>query len=336
MEKIKKTITIGKTVYSVTEEQIPLERLKFYSDNPRVYSVVNTEDGEKTQAEIEQLMTSLERTKSLKSSIESNGGLLEPIIVRGGSYEVLEGNTRLAAYRILLKTNPNDERWKRIRSLVLPADISDEAVFCLLGQYHIVGKQPWDPFEQASYLYRRINDTKLPVESIAKELGLQKGKVKQMIGVIEFMKKQGDDKKANYSYYDEYLKSSSIKKYRESKPELDTAFADEVISGKINDAQSVRKLGKIASAGGKEATKTIDKIAKKEMTIEEGYNHMEECGKVGSVVEKLQKFRDWIVDSAVKKQFENLDDSAKNQADFFLKKISKTINDLLIETLKTK
>ncbi len=94
-----------------------------------------------------------EHVKELKESIKSNGGLIDPIIVRDGDFVVLEGNSRLAAYRILYKTDPI--KWAKIKVTLLPKDIPESAVFTLLGQYHIVGKDPWDPYEQAGYLYRR-------------------------------------------------------------------------------------------------------------------------------------------------------------------------------------
>ena len=84
------------------------------------------------------------------------GGLLEPIIVRRNV--VLEGNSRLAAYRMLAEKDPI--KWADIRCNVLPDDTSDDVVFSLLGTLHIIGKTPWSPFEQAGYLYRRTQTSR--------------------------------------------------------------------------------------------------------------------------------------------------------------------------------
>jgi ParB-like chromosome segregation protein Spo0J len=59
-----------------------------------------------TQEEIQQQLSELEHVKELREDIKRNGGLLEPLIVREGSLEVLEGNRRLAAYRQLAAKEP--------------------------------------------------------------------------------------------------------------------------------------------------------------------------------------------------------------------------------------
>jgi hypothetical protein len=81
-----------------------------------------------------------------------NGGLLEPLIVRGGSLEVLEGNSLLAAYRQLAAKEPI--KWAMVKCTVLPADVDDSLVFALLGQFHIKGKKDWAPYEQC--MVRRV------------------------------------------------------------------------------------------------------------------------------------------------------------------------------------
>lgn len=47
---------------------------------------------------------------------------------------VLEGNSRLAAYRILAKNDPL--KWSRVLVQILPEDISDSDIFTLLGTFH--------------------------------------------------------------------------------------------------------------------------------------------------------------------------------------------------------
>ena len=74
------------------------------------------------------------------------------------------------------------------------------------------GVKDWDPYEQAGHLYRWRKSSKLPITSMAKQLGLSKGTVENMINVYTFMKKHDDLNKSNWSYYEEYLKNSGIKK----------------------------------------------------------------------------------------------------------------------------
>lgn len=181
-----KTLTIGKQDIAVQELEIEQSKLRFYPDNPRVYSVLQVSDESKPeQAKIQELMCSMEHVKQLKESIKSNGGLIDPVIVRDGDFVVLEGNSRLAAYRLLANIDPI--QWGMIKCILLPSDIDDSLIFQLLGQYHIIGRKDWSPFEQAGYLYRRRKESKMPIEQMAADLGMTKGVAQKYIEVYQFM-----------------------------------------------------------------------------------------------------------------------------------------------------
>jgi hypothetical protein len=127
--------------------------LRFYPENPRVYSIVSPDEGKPTQEEIERALKGMDHVKQLVQSIKANGGLTDHLLVRDGDFVVLEGNSRLAAYRILFEREPR--QWAQIKCKLLPKDIAEEDVFALLGEYHIIGRKDWAPYEQAGYLYRR-------------------------------------------------------------------------------------------------------------------------------------------------------------------------------------
>ena len=48
----------------------------------------------------------MDHVKGLVHSIRTHGGLIDPVLVRDTDYVVLEGNSRLAAYRLLAKIGP--------------------------------------------------------------------------------------------------------------------------------------------------------------------------------------------------------------------------------------
>ena len=81
-------------------------RVAVLPDNPRVYSIVRAAEQEPTQAEIERRLSLMDHVKQLVQSIRANGGLTDPLIVRDGNHVVLEGNSRLAAYRLLARNDP--------------------------------------------------------------------------------------------------------------------------------------------------------------------------------------------------------------------------------------
>lgn len=313
---------IGKEEFVVQHTDLPQERLIFYPENPRVYSILNISGSEPTQDEIEEHMCNSEHVKELKSAIESNGGLIEPVIVRGGDNVVLEGNSRLAAYRILAEKDPI--KWGKIRCIVLPSDISEKAVFSLLGQRHLNGQKEWEPFEQATYLYRRHLQTKIPIQSMAEELGLSKAKAQSMIDVVEFMIKHDDNDKRHWSHYWEYLKNREVKKYRDTNPDLDTTIATAVKGGGIKDAKDMRKLAEIAKVGDKQSKRIMQNISTGSVSIYDGHEQMLESGKLENIVKKLKSFRDYISDESFEKQLKSSEDTY-NQSKFEIDKIMKRL-----------
>ena len=184
-ENMKDFIMIGKQKIMVINTELNQADLRFYPENPRVYSALNSDGTAPSQEDIEEHMKRLDHVRELRDDIEANGGLMEEIIVRDGDFVVLEGNSRLAAYRLLCETQP--VKWGKIKCKVLPNNIDEELIFRLIGQYHIKGKKPWDAYEQASYLYRRTVHSKIPVEVIAEELNIQKATAVNMIAAVKMM-----------------------------------------------------------------------------------------------------------------------------------------------------
>lgn len=320
-------LMIGKKEYDVFEEEMLQSELKFYPENPRVYSILNVAQGIPEQDEIEETMTGMEHVKQLKLSIEANGGLIDPLIVKAGDNIVLEGNSRLAAYRLLARKDPT--KWGKVRCKILPQDISESAIFTLLGQYHIIGKKDWTKFEQAGYLYRRINMSKVPIEYMAQELGITIGTVKNYINVYSFMAENKDLKQSHWSYYEEYLKSQAIKKYRETLPELDKTIVEQIKKGEIAQAVDIRnKLGKVAKVKGKPANRIMGQISEGKLDLYEGFERIEKSGRTGNAYSILSKFREKINESGFSNKLMNED---RDKIKFELKKIQKAIDKYMSE-----
>lgn len=316
---------IGKREYEVKNCELKQSELLFYVDNPRVYSSLrNFTDTIPTQEEIERHMCSLEHVKQLRLSIKENGGLIDPIIVRGGDIVVLEGNSRLAAYRLLCRTDPI--RWGKIKCSVLPADIDDAAIFTLLGQYHIVGRKDWSPYEQAGYLYRRRKDTKIPVSDIARELGIVESLAKNYIRVFEYMIEVNDLAQDRWSYYEEFLKNRSIQKAIEAKPEVETFVIEQIKSEKLSTAADVRKIGKIASVKTKKAKKLFEELISGDSTVGETFLKLQESGSFDSVYTKLVSFRDYIIDPSLDRKI--LSSAKKADILFVIKKINSRLKEI--------
>lgn len=307
--------------FEVEEKELLVSQLKFSPDNPRVYSVLNDAGDDPSQGDIERHMCRLEHVKQLKESIRANGGVLEPIIVKGNI--VLEGNSRLAAYR-LLNREVNSLQWKKIQCLILPDDTDDKYIFTLLGEYHIVGRKDWDPYEQAYYLYRRFKAENESVDFMARELGRSKQEVKKMIDVISFMKKYDDADKSHWSYYEEYIKSNSLKPFRRISECLNDTMAEAIKGNKIKRAEDIRLLGNIARVNDKESDKLIQKFASQQMDLYEVVEQAETKGKLDDVVKHLRRFRKIIIQDSIIDQILSSDEVKKN-ARFEINKILKRL-----------
>ena len=186
---IEDTMMLGGEEVLVRNGQLPVTTLRFYEDNPRIYSIVRRNGYTPSQEEIHRRLSEMDRVRQLIRSIRANGGLTDPLLVRDGDYVVLEGNSRLAAYRVLYDRDPIT--WGMVKVRLLPENISEKLVFALLGEYHIIGRQDWRPYEQAGYLYRRSVDHNISSEEMSEQIGLAKGEINRLIGVYGFMVKHG-------------------------------------------------------------------------------------------------------------------------------------------------
>lgn len=316
------TIKIKDVEYPIYETEINHSKLKFYKDNPRIYSVINTEGYDPTQQEIEEQMCNLDHVRDLKASIIEFGGLAEPIYVREGTLDVLEGNSRLAAYRLLNKQFP-DGRWANVRCNVLPKDIPESAIRALLGTLHLVGRTDWSPFEQAGYLYRIKIKENVDDKQLAKELGLNKSDVTSAINVFTLMKEVDDVTSDHWSYYAEYCKSNSIKKKRKLFPELDQAFSEHVKGNRIKIAMDVRTcLSQVLKVEDKITDKALQRFINGEYDIYDVKDEIESTGKTDDSYKLLNNFRKKIANNDIFDAIVNNEDPKLN---FEIKKIESLI-----------
>lgn len=293
MEASTRTIMIGKTPVIVTDTELNQQDLEYYAENPRVFTALQS-SGEDipSQATIERIMQRLDSVKKLKVSIESNGGLMNPIIVRKNV--VLEGNSRLAAYRLLASKDPI--KWSKIRCAILPDDISDELVFNLLGTYHIIGQTPWSPFEQAGYLYRTKQKSRKNIKAIAKELGMKQSDAELYIRVYQTMLDANEVSATKWSYYFELLKSRHIVKFADQNPSLDVipTLVEKIKNGDFERAEDVRKVAALAKVQTDDAQDILVEYLNDEMDIDTALELVDGEGKLENLKKGLDKFRDLI------------------------------------------
>ena len=223
------------------EDYRNIDGLKFLKDNPRVYAVTHGEldFDQKPEGEQQDIIFSRLKdessVKNLVPEIERHGGLIEPILVRLDTMEVIEGNSRLAAYRILRdKGRPGD--WDMIPCHLI-STLTEEQQAAFLNQIHVKGKTQWSAYEKANFAYvRKVNGW--PVDRIAKLFGESAPTIYKRINAIKLMTDSDDDERSHFSYYDVLVRNSDVdSKMKESSALRDRLF-DEIRSVGPEDSQS--------------------------------------------------------------------------------------------------
>ena len=323
---IKDSIRIQNNEIPVKIGILPQLKLKFYAENPRIYSIINADAEEPEQGIIESQLQSMEHVKELIQDIKSNGGLIDPIIVLEGSWEVIEGNSRLAAYRSLFNKEP--KTWAYIKCTVLPATVSETQVFALLGQYHIKGKKDWAPYEQAGFLYRRHKNHGVKVEDLAKEIGLTSGVADRYIKTYEFMLDKGESSVNRWSYYEEFIKSNKIGQLRKENEGFDDLIVSKIKNGEIGRAQEVRdKLPLLVNS-----KKIAKKFATGDMDFQRAVDAVEDSGNADAMYLKINRFKHWLVNESTETALKSANKQVKDKILYEFNKIDdqlKVLSDLL-------
>ena len=317
------TITLRKREIKLKSGFLPHANLRFYAENPRIYSMVWKDNGaEPTQEEIFDALSKSEHVReNLVPSIKSNGGLIEPVLVRNNV--VLEGNSRLAAYRLLAQKDP--KTWESIRVRVLPETISDSEVFSILGEFHIVGKKDWAPFEQAGYLYRRFKSHGITEDQLHTEVGLSKHKIRHLIHVYGFMLEIDDRDPTRWSYYDELLKGRRFNHARELYPEFNNIIVGLIQDESIERAVDIRdNLNKIVKAGGN----TLKKLMNGSLSFHEAVEDARLRGAGNYYSRKFTDFRKWLADEHLDSELTGIPVDEKKALSYELEKIEKRVKQL--------
>lgn len=322
----------GMDVDTLTQE-LNQKTLRFYVDNPRIYSLVRAAGKVPDQNEIYEELLNHEHVRELISDIEANGGLMDPLIVRAGDFVVLEGNSRLAACRHLAGKNPL--KWGNVRCTLLPANIDEKLIFALLGQYHVKGKKDWAPFEKAGFLYRRFKEHKLELSTVATELGIPTGEARHLVAVYEFMLKHNDTDRERWSYYDEFLKSAKIRKVREEHSGFDDLVVQKIKNGDIPKAIELRDKLPVICTG---SAKIIKRFIDGKVSFADAYEIAVDAGGENFVLRRIKKFREWLAQADIEDDIMESNKQVRDNILFQVKEIEKRTKKLkeLLEKQKAK
>lgn len=188
---------------------------------------------------------------SLRESIKTNGGVINPIIVslctKTNKYIVVEGNTRVQIYKEFKKEQVKGD-WEYIPAIVY-TDLEPERIDAIRLQAHLVGPRDWDPYSKAKYLNYLYNENYLTPQQIVDFCGGKKQDVLDYIEAYKLMETHyrpqlnSDDEfeKNKFSAFREVLRLSIQDSLGRNGFNLDN-FAQWVIEDKFRPLADVRNL----------------------------------------------------------------------------------------------
>lgn len=214
--------------------------------------------------------------QSLKQSIQTNKGIIHPIIVNRevtGKLIVIEGNTRTYIYRELRGSDPSGI-WDKIPAMVYN-QLPPETIDAIRLQAHLVGTRDWDPYSKAKYLNLLRNSEHLTFSQLVDFCGGDKREVQNYIEAYNDMEtyyrplldSDQDFDPSRFSAFVE-LQRTLITNALLSAKFTKSDFAEWVHSQKIFPLATVRKLPLILQndkakavflkSGAQEAIKVLD------------------------------------------------------------------------------
>lgn len=204
-------ITIFGEEIPVTHEKRSIGELKYFEENPRVLSCFSKEDrpkeDDKLQTLIESKMLEQQSVKNLIPQIRKHGGLLEPILVRYDTKQVIEGNSRLAAFRSLY-AEAKDEKWAAIPCIIV-STLTEEQQDAYLSEIHLKGKTSWSAYEKANFAYIR-KEKGVSNEEIVHRLSITDKEIEKQIKIVALMKQNNDKDASHFTYYDLLVRNQKI------------------------------------------------------------------------------------------------------------------------------
>lgn len=264
---MENVISVFKKEIPVKTESRDITELKFWKENPRVNSIIKRVHGttEITDEEIEEILTDQENVRDLFQKIRKHGGLIDEILVKDNV--VLEGNSRLCAYRmhykkaLETKDKKQIQKWKFIRCRVLPSDTNDETIFTILGTYHIDGKKQWNTFEKIAYLKRMKEIHNYSSEKVAEIIHASKKFVDDNIEAHDLMVDYDVYDLEKFSYFIEMVKNRAINDEQSKDNTVRPKIIEAIKNGQFNRANEMRDVPKVLK----------DKVARR-LFFEDGDN----------------------------------------------------------------
>ena len=269
-------------------KDIPIDDIDFDKENPRIRKALEKYGN---QVNEERIFFSLKSASSngndaassftgLKESIMASRGAQQEIVVigKGNRYTCIDGNTRLAIYKNLLK-HKAEGNWTHIKAKILQ-NWKQEDLESVRITAHLVGAREWPAYEKACYLHHLRYEKLLGYDEIIKLAGGNKRDIEQRIDAYhdmnEYYRDICSDDAFNIERFSGFveLQKSGIKDSIFEAGLTLKNFGEWIRDGKIYKLADVRQLPKVLKdpdakrifleGGPKSINDALAKIAQKE------------------------------------------------------------------------
>ena len=315
---------LGETI-PMASDYMDISQLKFLKDNPRVYACTHGEanfdnlmEEEKQDIILEKLLQE-PSVKKLIPEVKRHGGLMEPILVRRDTMEVIEGNSRLAVYRQLHQKN-EDGDWELIPCDIV-SSLTEDQQAAFLNQIHVKGKTTWSAYEKANFAYVR-KEQGWDVDKIARLFGESQALIKKRIRVIGMMKRNEDNQLSHFSYYEVLVSNREI-----SKGIYDRACLRDCLLERIKNLGSDEEKNNFTAQElrGKlpvilKKPKVLNKYIDGTIDLDEGYQR----AKISHVEDKIKRAQALLNDVS-RREVNNLERNALNSLEQHVRKLSREV-----------
>ena len=298
-----------------------IQSLFFLRENPRVLScIVGIPNFDELFPEQQQdiIYDTLLREPSVKKlipDIRRNDGLIEPILVRADTLEVIEGNSRLAAYRHLDSMHEGN-KWHNIPCRIV-SRLTDNQLATLLHSIHVKGKTAWTKYEKAYFTYHQHKIKHKPIKELVKIFSISPTTAYQDVRIISAMKKNNDSNRANFSRYQVLERTPVLKKELQANPRLKSALLSMIRSTDHNPPLTAQNLRDQLPDVIKKP-KILGKFVKGEIDLETAHYR----AKISTTQMKLKKVRE-ILNDVTSAELGALDPASQKAVVYECRKIDK-------------
>lgn len=313
-------IFVNQKSFKLTSMDIEISNLLYWTENPRIYPIVHPKYSKlkdyQLQEKIQEILFKRSRIRELKKQIIQAGGLSEPLIVRkcnkSENYEVIEGNSRLAACRMILENNKNTKASVgELPCLQTSVEMNEKDIFSYLSILHVQGKLTWGAYENACFIKRKKNEPGVSIEEVSQLSGLNKAEIEVQIQTVDLMSHANEKVYEKFSYYEVVVKNKQINDILNKGSDIHKERIIETISEYSKGTKAFNLRKDLTTA--LKSKEDFNGYLNKNCSLSEAAEEAKEKIHSGEIPKKLKQYKAWFIKrSPVLKEIKTIDTKFHN------------------------